>query len=142
MKKLSLLGILELTACAVSAHTRWAAPTDFALTIFDNPSLKRFDLTLTSHALTLLCLPKYAWPSEGGLPVGFDGAGVITRSGLKASLPNGSAYCPGGCGEVRLKPNQSIRGVLPYAAFEDVAAIISDSHRALDFKVYPYVCSK
>lgn len=142
MKRLSLLAILALAACAVSAHIRWAAPTDFALTIVDNPSLKRFDLTLTSHNPALLCLSREAWPSEEGLPVGFNGASVTTRDGLKALLPTGSAYCPGGCGEVRLKPSQSVRGLLPYAAFEDAAVIASDSDRALVFRVYPYICSK
>lgn len=45
-----------------------------------------------------------------------------------------SPYCPGGCGEVRVGSGQSVRGVLPYAAFGDAAAIAADSKLSLSFE--------
>lgn len=142
MKKVLLLALLALTACGASVPIRWASPSDFALTVVDHPTLKRFDLTLTSHSSALLCLSIEAWPAKEGLPLGFLGsASVATHSGIKTLLPTGSAYCPGGCGEVRLKPGHSVRGVLPYAVFHDALVIASDSHRELDYQVHPYVCS-
>lgn len=139
---LFLLALAALTACASSASIRWASPTDFALDIVDNPAQQHFDLTLTSKATEPLCLSKEAWPDKAGLPLGFDGATLITSTGPKELLPTGSAYCPGGCGEVRVESGQSVRGVLPYAAFGDAAAIAADSKRSLSFEIHPYICSR
>ncbi|HEL3158094.1 TPA: hypothetical protein UMF67_001814 [Stenotrophomonas maltophilia] len=139
---LSLLTLAALTACASSASIRWAPPTDFALEIADNPTQQHFVLTLTSKAAEPLCLSKEAWPAEAGLPLGFDGATLNTSTGPQELLPTGSAYCPGGCGEVRVESGQSVRGVLPYAAFGDAAAIAADSTRSLSFEIHPYICSR
>lgn len=137
-----LVALALLTACASSAPIRWVQPADFALAITDNPAKQQFDLTLTSKAAEPLCLSKEAWPAEAGLPLGFDGATLITSTGAKELLPTGSAYCPGGCGELRVGAGQSVRGVLPYAAFGDAVAITADSTRSLSFEVHPYVCSR
>ncbi|KAF1723117.1 hypothetical protein [Pseudoxanthomonas wuyuanensis] len=133
--------VLMLTACASSAPIRWAAPVDFALAIADNPAQQRFDLTLTSKAAEPLCLSKEAWPAEEALPAGFDGATLTISSGKKELLPTGSAYCPGGCGNLRVEPGQVVRGILPYAAFGDAATIAADPTRTLTFEVHPFVCS-
>lgn len=139
---LFLLVLGALTACASSAPTRWAPPTDFALDIADNPAQQHFDLTLTSKAAEPLCLSKEAWPAEASLPLGFDGATLNTSTGPQELLSTGSAYCPGGCGEVRVEPGQSVHGILPYAAFGDAAAIAADSTRSLSFEIHPYICSR
>lgn len=136
-----MLALAALTACASSSSIRWATASDFALVIADNPAQQRFDLTLTSQASEPLCLSKEAWPAEGALPAGFGGAALTTSSGEKDLLPTGSAYCPGGCGEVRVEPGQSVRGVLYYEAFGDAAAIAADTNRELAFEPYPYICS-
>lgn len=138
---LSLLALAALVACASSTPIRWAPSTDFDLAMADNPAQQRFNLTLTSKATAPLCLSREAWPAEAALPAGFDGATLATSSGKKQLLPTGSAYCPGGCGEVRVEPGQSVRGVLPYAAFGDAAAIAADATRTLVFEVHPFVCS-
>jgi len=136
-----LLALAALTACA-SSPIRWARPADFSLAIADNPAQKRFDLTLTSKVAEPLCLSKEAWPGETGLPLGFDGATLVTSAGTKELLPTGSAYCPGGCGEVRVTSDQTVRGILPYSAFGDEMTIAQDSMRSLSFEVHPYICSK
>lgn len=131
-----------LAACASSAPIRWAPSTDFVLAITDNPAQQRFDLELVSKAAMPLCLPKESWPTEMDLPLGFDGATLITASGRKQLLPTGSAYCPGGCGYARVQPGQVLRGAIPYAAFGDSTAIAGESDRQLTFEVHPFVCSK
>lgn len=135
-----LLAAAMLAGCASSVPIRWAPPTDYALIVTDNPAQQRFDLTLTSTAAEPLCLPHEAWPDEAALPAGFDGAMLSTNSGPRALLPTGSAYCPGGCGEVRVRPGESIRGAVPYAAFGDPAVIAAETTRALAFEVHPFVC--
>jgi len=137
----ALLVLATLAAC-VSSSIRWARPTDFSMVIVDNPARKRFDLTLTSKATEPLCLSKEAWPDEAGLPLGFDGAALVTSAGTKELLPTGSTYCPDGCGEVRVVPSQSVHGILPYSAFGDEEAIAKDSVRTLFFEAHPYICSK
>ncbi|WP_203323320.1 hypothetical protein [Pseudoxanthomonas beigongshangi] len=139
---LAVLAVTAITACATSVPIRWASPSDYDLTIVDNTAQSRFDITWTSKAVAALCLSKEAWPDKDGLPPGFDGAVLTTSSGEKAVLPTGSAYCPGGCGEVRLESGQEVRGILPYAAFSDSAIIADDAGRSLAFSVHPYYCTK
>lgn len=141
-RHLTVLALAAVTACASSVPIRWALPSDYGLTIVDNVAQRRFDITWTSRAAAALCLSKEAWPDKDGLPPGFDGAVLSTSVGEKALLPTGSAYCPGGCGEVRLEPGQEVHGALPYAAFGDPAAIADDAGHSLAFSVHPYYCTK
>lgn len=139
---LAVLAVAAITACATSVPTRGVSPSDYELTIVDNAAQSRFDITWTSKAVATLCLSKEAWPEKDGLRPGFDGAVLTTSTGEKALLPTGSAYCPGGCGEVRLEPGQEVHGTLPYAAFGDSAVIADDAGRSLAFSVHPYYCTK
>lgn len=140
LRLLSLGLVLAITGCATTAAIRWAPKSEFDLSITDNPSQQRFDVALTSKAASALCLSKESWPSEAGLPLGFDGAVLTTSNGPKPLLPTGSAYCPGGCGEVRIEPGQRIQGAIGYSAFGDAAAIAAESSRSLTFQVQPYLC--
>lgn len=138
----ALLGwVAMLAACASSAPIRWAPSTDFALTITDNEAQRRFDVALTSKGAAPLCLSKESWPAEMQLPLGFDGAVLTTTSGRKDLSPTGSAYCPGGCGYVRVEPGHVLRGAIPYAAFGDAAIIAGEPSRQLAFEVHPFICS-
>lgn len=140
----SCLMTIALTACTTTmTPIRWAPSEDFDLTVTDSPIAQRFDITLTSRAHTSLCLPRETWPTETAvLPAGFDNAILITSSGKKELLSTGSAYCPNGCGEIRIEPGQTLRGTLPYSAFEDAAAISSDSIRTLMIEVNPFICAR
>lgn len=131
---------LLLTACA-AAPTRWAPPADFDLAVVDNSAQRRFDLALTSKATEPLCLSREDWPAEDAVPAGFDGATLTTSSGKQELLHTGSAYCPGGCGGVRVESGQTVRDALPYSAFGDAEAIAADANRLLAFEVHPFVCS-
>lgn len=139
---LPLAACLALGACATVPAIGWAPAADFVLVAVDNPIGHRFDLTLTSNAKRALCLSQDAWPAEGGMPLGFDGAQLDTRSGRKELSSTGNGYCPGGCGDVRIEPGQTLRGVLPYQAFGDEASVANDAGRMLHFDVHPYLCRR
>jgi len=142
MKNGSLLLVsMALAACATPAAIRWTPADDYALVITDNSGMQRFEVTLTSSASTAICLSKEAWPSAGALPAGFDGAKLALSSGTVDLLPTGSAYCPGGCGEVRIEPGRQVLGHIPYSAFGDAASIAAEGTRSLIFQVHPYQCA-
>ncbi|MCD9026830.1 hypothetical protein LDO26_01185 [Luteimonas sp. BDR2-5] len=142
IRALALLTLAALTACASSTPIRWAPATDYTLDIVDNPDRQRFDVTSTSKATAPLCLSKEAWPALEALPAGFDGATLSTSAGTQALLPTGSAYCPGGCGDVRVEPGQTLVGVIPYAAFGNATIIAADTSRTLVFEVHPFICAR
>lgn len=132
---------LALSAC-VSTPVRWAQESDFHLAVQDNNAQRRFDLALKSTTEFALCLSSESWPSADGLPAGFDGATLTTTGGAREVLPMGSAYCPGGCGEVRIEPGQTLQGMIPYSAFGDASTLAAEDLRALTFDVQPYICSE
>lgn len=74
-----------------------------------------------------------AWP---------DDAVLETLAGSMSLLPTGSAYCPGGCGELRIEPGRSLRGVVPYRLFGDEGVIAAEAQRTLRFEVHPWVCGR
>lgn len=110
------------------------------LETIDNPRQERFDLILTSKSSAALCLSMESWPVDTVVPPGFVGAVLNTTTGPKGLLPTGSAYCPGGCGEVRLEPGRQLRGAIAYKAFGDSSEIAAELDRELEFTVHPYVC--
>jgi len=142
LRLLPVLLALAVAGCATAAAIQWAPESAFTLTTTDNPAQQRFDLVFSSKSDKPLCLSKEAWPAEAGLPPGFDGAVLTTSEGSKQLLPTGSAYCPGGCGEVRVEPGQQVQGAIGYAAFGDAASIAVDTTRSLAFAVHPYVCTR
>jgi hypothetical protein len=139
---LVVAGIVFALAGCAPAPIRWASGADYAIAISDNPTQQRFDLLLTSRASQAICLSNESWPHETGLPPGFLGARLKTSGGQRELLPTGSAYCPGGCGELRVEPGKQIRGVIRYEAFGDPTAIATDRIRALSFAPRPYVCPR
>lgn len=137
---LSFVAALTATACAATAPIRWAPRDEFSLTIVDNIAQKRFDLALTSSASHPLCMPREAWPTAEAVPAGFDGAILVTPGGKKNLLPTGSAYCPGGCGEIRVNSGKTLLGALPYSAFGNIVDIAAEPMRTLIIEAHPYYC--
>lgn len=134
--------VLCMATGACVGPTRYAAPGSFSLSVTDNPADKQFDLVLNSAANAPLCLAKETWPAESGVPLGFDGAVLQTPSGSRSLQSTGSAYCPGGCGELRIEPGRSLRGVVPYRLFGDEGVIAAEAQRTLRFEVHPWPCGR
>lgn len=129
------------TACL--GPLRHAAPGDFSLSLIDSPTQKRYEVVLTSSVSGPLCLSKESWPTEdGSFPMGNEGAVLTAASGALHPIVAMTAYCPGGCGEVRLQPGQTLRANIAYAAFGDAEVIAADPARSLSFSVHPYFCAR
>lgn len=136
-----LVAALLPLGCASSIER--AQPTAFELSISDNPSKRVFEVELKSKAERPLCLPVEAWPNEQGhFTTGYEAATLTTSAGLSQPRAAMTAYCPGGCGEIRVEPGKKVRGAIAYSAFGDATAIASDPTRKLSFQVFPYYCSR
>ena len=132
---------MAIAACA--SPFRRAEPRDFSVSVVDNPTKRRYDVTLASAVGTPLCLSKESWPAEDGtFPMGYEGAVLTTTTGPLHPKAAMTTYCPGGCGEVRLEPGQTLRASVAYAAFGDAEVIAVDPVRSLSFPVYPYYCAR
>ena len=46
LRRMTLAAAAVLAGCTSALPIRWAAPTDFDLTVADNPAQQRFDLVL------------------------------------------------------------------------------------------------
>ncbi|MCD9007459.1 hypothetical protein LDO31_14665 [Luteimonas sp. XNQY3] len=143
MNRLRALALvaLAITACASSYHR--AEPGDFAVSVTDDVMRRQFAVTFVSKADRPLCISKESWPAEDGtFPLGWEGTVLSTSAGSlhpKAAL---TAYCPGGCGEVRIDAGQQLKASVAYSAFGDAEAIAADPQRSLAFPAYPYYCRR
>jgi hypothetical protein len=122
---------------------RWAEPQDFSFSVVNNPNGKRYDIALTSSATAPLCLLKENWPTEDGtFPTGYEGAVLTMTTSLLQPNAVMTVYSPGGCGEVRLEPGQTLRSRIAYAAFGDAEIVAVDPVRSISFSVHPFYCRR
>lgn len=141
MRRLLIVAFLCTAMTAGTSPFRRADPQDFSVTVIDRPTEKRYDLVLTSAVSAPLCLSKENWPAQDGtFPMGYEGAVLTTTNGPLHPKTSLTAYCPGGCGEIRLEPAKTLRASIAYAAFGDAEVITADPVRSLSFIVYPYYC--
>lgn len=69
---------------------------DFDLAVADYPAKQRCDLTLTSRATESLCLSREAWPAEGAVLAGFDGATSRPAAACASCCPQEALIAPVG----------------------------------------------
>lgn len=143
MSRILAVTLLCVAIAACASPFRRAEPQDFRVSVVDNPAKKRYDVALASAVGAPLCLSKEGWPAEDGtFPMGYEGAVLTTTTGPLHPKAAMTTYCPGGCGEVRLEPGQTLRASVAYAAFGDAEVIAVDPVRSLSFPVYPYYCAR
>lgn len=143
MSRLPVVILLCVATTACAGPTRWAEPQDSSFSVVDNPKEKRYDIALTASATAPLCLLKENWPAEDGtFPTGYEGAVLTVTTGLLQPKAVMTAYCPGGCGEVRLEPGQTLRSRIAYAAFGDAEIVAVDPVRSISFPVHPFYCRR
>lgn len=137
-------GALALLAAACASTSAPLTPDAYSLKVTDNPAKRRFDVVLQSHHDRALCVETYDWPtSEGALFVESSVVSLSTVGGLLAvNSTMRSVYCPGGCGETRIEPGETLAGHFAYAAFGDAERIAADSSRRLDYAISPHVCQR
>ncbi|MCW1978705.1 hypothetical protein [Xanthomonas campestris] len=132
--------VLMLGACASSIPRPSA--DKYVLAITDNVEEKRFDVVLKSLDSMPLCVSKDSWPNTAGrFTVEKEDVYVKSESGVFYSRSNlMSAYCPGGCGEHRIKPKSELRSFISYETFGDAVKFENDASKELVFSVTPYYC--
>lgn len=142
-KVILVAALLCMLIPACATQLRRADSKDFSVSVTDRATEKRYDVVLDSAADGPLCLSKESWPIENGtFPMGYQGAVLTTTNGPLHPKAAMTAYCPGGCGEVRLEPGQTLRASIAYAAFGDAEVIAADAARSLSFPVYHYCCER
>ncbi|WP_416056303.1 hypothetical protein [Stenotrophomonas maltophilia] len=132
-----------LAALASCATTRKRPPADsFRLEIADRADARRVEVSLTSLDVRAMCIPVEQWPGpQGGFAFPQNDTYLqVDAQMLPASSSLFSAFCPGGCGELRIAPKTTLRGVINYATFGDAEAIAAASQKELHFIATPYYC--
>ncbi|WP_146095900.1 hypothetical protein [Xanthomonas arboricola] len=132
--------VLMLGACATSI-TRPSVDR-YILSVTDDVEERRFEVVLKSLDDRSLCVSKDSWPNiEGRFTVEMEG--VYVKSGGEVFFSQSnlmSAYCPGGCGEHRIKPKSELRGRVSYESFSDSRKFENDTSKQLVLSVNPYYC--
>jgi hypothetical protein len=114
----------------------------YILKVENNPGDGRFDISLISKASRPICVSLESWPNASG-EFTVENEGVAIRGGGKIFSAKSkllSAYCPGGCGEHRIKPGGELHGIISYGTFGDVGSLAESEPMELIFKVFPYYC--
>jgi hypothetical protein len=137
---LAIGGPLVAAGCASSMA--FVGRSRYELNVRDNVDARRFDIVLKSKDEHAICISNEHWPNTSGrFTVEIDDVFVKTASGLmKAKSGLSSAYCPGGCGEHRVKPGDELKGFISYASFGDPEELARAFTRELEFQAKPYYC--
>ncbi|MBD7921436.1 hypothetical protein [Xanthomonas bonasiae] len=136
--------IFALAGCASTSTATRARPEFdyYNIIVSDNVAKKRFDIVFESYDSRPLCVSVENWPSSSGHFMS-DNENVFVKSD-DVVLPEKSkllsAYCPGGCGEHRVRQGGSLRGFISYDVFGDAERLAEVSKILLNFKVFPYCC--
>lgn len=136
-----LAAFAAIGACATHGVEK-AATTEFAFSVRENVSSSRFELELTSTSGAAICLPSESWPNDQGKLM-VDVPGVVLSVGDQEFAAKGtlfSAYCPGGCGVVRVDPGETVQGFLDFSVFGDPEMISGAESRRLIYPISPYRC--
>lgn len=138
-----IAGIIAATwLSACSPNETRPARDHFHLSIVQNDSQHRFDISLSSAVDRQLCVSVDNWPNSSGyFSVEYsDIALEIGNSSLPSKSPLLSKYCPGGCGFHRIEPRGVLSGFIAYDAFGDPAQIAAAAEKRLTFEVFPIYC--
>ena len=136
--------VLIPMACAACASTPVASPQPkFALTVSNEPAAKRFLVSLRSlEQHQQVCLNVRHWPKAGNI-FAPHAASVVTVAGTFEADFVDMGYCPGGCGEIRLGPLQTISGELSYSAFPEESRLAAEQgHAQLSLDIHPTFCTE
>jgi hypothetical protein len=135
---------IVLIAAMPSCAQKITRPTAdrYSLNIIDDIEARRFNLSLNSIDNRALCVSIENWPDSLGhfMVENNDVSLRIGQNHLKAKSTLISVYCPGGCGEHRIEPNDSLRGFISYDVFDDSETLAAEREKILNFPVTPRYC--
>lgn len=141
-KTAAFLIAMSRASCATTQQP--IGQSSYRLSIIDNSAQQRFDLVLINKEAHAICVDIDEWPTgrgqlrvdDGQVSVEVDSKRYISRGALS------TAYCPGGCGELRVEAGAELRGSLDYRWLEGFEPELAHYKKRLNF--YPHVrrCSK
>lgn len=139
-----LLVVVMLTCPLMACSPNVVRPSDdrFRLSVIQDDANHRFNIAFSSKDERPICISKENWPNTAGRFT-VDNGDVFLKIGadsLPSRSPLMSAYCPGGCGELRIGPMEELRGFIAYDSFGEPAQIAAETEKDLIFDVYPYYC--
>lgn len=138
-----LSGLLISVALCSCAHEFLRPASDrYKLNVLDNVEKHRFEVSLQSSDDRALCVSVENWPNPSGR-FSVEKEDVFLQIGndwIPVNSPLMSAYCPGGCGELRIEPHGHIEGFISYEVFGDVKVIEGALTKQLNFPIAPYYC--
>lgn len=140
-KMLTAFAFVALLCSCTQKVTR-PTPDRYRINVSDNVDERRFDVHLESNDSRALCISTENWPNSSG-QFSVEKSDTFVQIGanrLPAKSKLMSAYCPGGCGEHRIKPGGSLHGFISYEVFDDPDKLATETDKHLSFPVTPYHC--
>lgn len=133
--------LVILSGCAGVESRLAAGPREFDLMITDQPSLRSFEVRLTSRVNFPLCIDADAWPNAlGQVAAGSRLIRLHWDSGDAFAKDGYEEYCVGGC-EVFVPAKGMIIGHVNYSVFGDPTWAASLPNRSLHLDVRPARCN-
>jgi hypothetical protein len=132
--------MVAMTAAGGPKESTDSPAARYELQITDEPDKHRFVLVLASLDRRDLCIGWGVWPdAQGKTQTGKYVYSIVTeRETLFPHDPTIEVDCFD-C-ETRIKPGESLKGVIAYSEFGDPEMIRSRSKRALKADIVPQVC--
>jgi hypothetical protein len=145
MKAMALFLLVAVcSACASNGTpTSDQTPPKFSLSVSDKTLERQFNLVFHSDDERNLCFPVEQWPSSAGsLDSGSQRAVLVSGEHRMPAFDDNFGYCPGGCGFIRVRPGEELRGRITYSQFGDPKLIAAFGTRTLSFSLYPKICGR
>lgn len=139
---LFLFTIFPLSGC-ISAQNKNTAQVVYELITVDDQKNTAFHVSLKSkESAGAICIYIDHWPAKNGsVKLVDDRVKIIYQNGVVPVFPPVYARdCSGGCGSIRIRPNEEIRAVIPYSEFGDPKEIASLKNKRLEYSLTPYRC--
>lgn len=139
-----LAGWATLSCCAEERPDRFLfgnPPPRYRVEIKDNPTEKRFDLTLISSDKRPLCVSAGGWPNGvGNVSWGSSWVKLESKGRIFPARDWDFGYCEGGDCSHRIAPEGTLSGFIGYAEFGDPKEIAALPERRIFFDTAAYVC--
>jgi hypothetical protein len=132
-----------LSMCSAYPSDSHSAPSHprVQLKIIDEPTERRFVLTLRSLEHKPVCLRYYQWPNSlGQVDDGPRRATLRSREGTYPARDHNFGYSVGAGGTLRILPGSTLTGFVAYSEFGNPALVQKLTHRELHFNVIPHFC--
>jgi hypothetical protein len=126
----------------VTSHQEMT-PLAYELVTADDPENAVFIVSLKSEENSqAICIYIDHWPTQSGsAKLVDDRVKIVHQDGIVSVAPPVYARdCPGGCGRIRIKPNEEIKAVIPYSEFGDAKEIAALQNKRLEYSLTPYRC--